>query len=644
MHSQSRFLNSWFRTVSFAVIAALVMMLAMVPAWAQNSVAPTAVQAAKMPELESQLPYPVKTQDTPKSAEFGRAGMHRRPQDNNDIYDNGPMGNQNAWTINEGGVVTNTFRILTDNTPITGMSFYAWMFYGDTQLSAEVSISSSPWGGGDRYFDQTETFTQGYCYYRGYGMNVCDETATFNGPTLNNGTYWLTLQNAKSNNDPVNWDQNSGDGCQSLGCPSLAMTNWGEVGTIPSESFTILGNATTTTTLQGSDYACPSAQNGFQDLYDFAATGGPSGVAIDRAGRLYGTMANGGSYGAGLLYDLTQKAGNWIYNILYDFLGGSNGNSPNGVIVGPSGALFGAATGGENSLGLIYEARPSPGPCFTALCSWNETTIYQFGSRWDELGRPTTFDSAGNLYGISAGGGPGESPGSVFELTPSSGGWTENLLTTFNDGSQGVDPTSLLLGYDGNLYGTAGGGDGMYGIVFQLVPSGSGWWLNGVYQFTGRTDGYSPTGLVQDSLGNLYGFSMCWQDSYTNYCGGGVSGNEYGLIFKLTPAGGGWNFSVIYSNAQDCGGTQATFHGLTIRGLGNLFAAEGGSDYTCTNGSCYQNNCGKVIAVPSGTPLVSGNADIFANITSDKNGNLYGATSTCGSSSGTDGMIWQYSP
>jgi hypothetical protein len=73
---------------------------------------------------------------------------------------------------------------------------------------------------------------------------------------------------------------------------------------------------------------------------------------------------------------------------------------------------------------------------------------------------------------------------------------------------------------------------------------------------------------------------------------------------------------------------------------------QGGLDYTCTNGSCYQNNCGKVVAVPSGTPLVSGNADIFANVTSDANGNLYGTTSTCGfrTPQRTNGMVWQYSP
>jgi hypothetical protein len=51
------------------------------------------------------------------------------------------------------------------------------------------------------------------------------------------GTYWLNLQNASSRGDPVYWDENSG--------PSSASEN--TVGTIPSESFTVLGTQSTTT-------------------------------------------------------------------------------------------------------------------------------------------------------------------------------------------------------------------------------------------------------------------------------------------------------------------------------------------------------------------------------------------------------------
>ena len=316
MHSQARLLTSLFRTVSLAVIATLMMMLATAPAWAQNSVPPTAVQAARMPEFASRLAHPVKRLSTPMSPALARAKMHPGPLQANDIYDNGPTnGNTDAWTINFGFIVSDSFNVTQgNNTSITGMSFAAWLAPGDVLGSAEVSITSSE-NGGTRYFDQTVNFTQSGCIGNQYGYNVCTETASFTGPILNNGTYWVNLQNATvPNGDPVYWDENSG--------PSSASEN--TVGTIPSESFTILGSATTTTTSSTttySDWACPSPQPGFHDLHDFSPSAGPSGLAIDTAGKFYGTFANGGSHGAGLLYDFAQRAGPLVRHLFVQLSG-----------------------------------------------------------------------------------------------------------------------------------------------------------------------------------------------------------------------------------------------------------------------------------------------------------------------------------
>src|SRR5271157_2240048 len=53
--------------------------------------------------------------------------------------------------------------------------------------------------------------------------------------------YWLNLENAAvPSGDSVSWDENSGAGCSSPGCPSFASDS--SVGTIPSESFTISGS------------------------------------------------------------------------------------------------------------------------------------------------------------------------------------------------------------------------------------------------------------------------------------------------------------------------------------------------------------------------------------------------------------------
>jgi len=155
------------------------------------------------------------------------------------VYSNGPInGNVDAWTINFGFIVSDTFNVANHDTTITGANIGVRMFPGDTLTSAELSITSGE-NGGTSYFDQTVNFTAVSCQFNEFGYNVCNESTVFNGPTLNSGNYWLNLQNASvPSGDPVFWDENSG--------PSSASEN--SVGTIPSEAFTVLGTSSSTTT------------------------------------------------------------------------------------------------------------------------------------------------------------------------------------------------------------------------------------------------------------------------------------------------------------------------------------------------------------------------------------------------------------
>jgi PEP-CTERM motif len=153
------------------------------------------------------------------------------------IYNNGPInGTTDGWTINNGFVVSDTFTI--SGSVVPALIFGAWTFPGDVLQTAEVTITSSEFGG-TVYTDQVVSFTQSGCSGNQYGYNVCTETGSF-GTAVNlaSGTYWLNLQNAVVNTgDPVYWDENSG--------ASQASEN--SVGTIPSEAFTVLGGSTTTT-------------------------------------------------------------------------------------------------------------------------------------------------------------------------------------------------------------------------------------------------------------------------------------------------------------------------------------------------------------------------------------------------------------
>lgn len=159
----------------------------------------------------------------------------------NIVYENGPINGQElGWTINFGFILGDSFTISGGDTTITGFSFGAWLLPGDVLTSVQASINSEPAFGGAGYFDETLSFTPSNCFTNQFGYNICTETTTFNGPTLGNGTYWLTLDNAMvPSGDPVYWDNNGGAGCHSLGCPSQEWHNW--EGTLPSEAFTIDG-------------------------------------------------------------------------------------------------------------------------------------------------------------------------------------------------------------------------------------------------------------------------------------------------------------------------------------------------------------------------------------------------------------------
>src|SRR5690242_12466009 len=112
----------------------------------------------------------------------------------------------------------------------------------------------------------------------------------------------------------------------------------------------------------------------------------------------------------------------------------------------------------------------------------------------------------------------------------SSSAQTFTTLLSF-DGTNGAFPSSTMVqGFDGNLYGTTqDGGVNQYspsGTVFKITPDGT---LTTLYTFCsqpGCPDGKFPdAGLALGIDGNFYGTTL----------EGGYPG--YGTIFKITPAG-----------------------------------------------------------------------------------------------------------
>jgi hypothetical protein len=154
-------------------------------------------------------------------------------------YDNGPVnGQKNAWQINNGYAVTNSF--LGDGLLIfTGVTFWVWLIPGDSIDSIEVSIGSTPFG--TNLYDSFFNVGGSNCFINHFGYNVCQVSVEFNG-FFDQNNLWLTLKNAgATGGDPVYWDQNAGAGCQSQGCPSRALQRPITSTVVPSETFTTYG-------------------------------------------------------------------------------------------------------------------------------------------------------------------------------------------------------------------------------------------------------------------------------------------------------------------------------------------------------------------------------------------------------------------
>jgi len=202
----------------------------------------------------------------------------------------------------------------------------------------------------------------------------------------------------------------------------------------------------------------------------------------------------------------------------------------------------------------------------SALAFASERIIFAFptdGSHGSVPAGGLISDAAGNLYGVTAAGGAYRN-GAVFKLSFENGAWSETLLYSFKGGNDdGADPSSaLLLGVAGNLYGTtAGGGPGNNGTVFKLAPDGRGGWTETVLHIFNGNDGSLPllAPLVSDARGNLYGVTQ-------GYCYHATCGN--GTVFELSPqASGSWTFRVLHS----FGHTALPVSGVIFDKSGNLY-------------------------------------------------------------------------
>jgi uncharacterized repeat protein (TIGR03803 family) len=303
----------------------------------------------------------------------------------------------------------------------------------------------------------------------------------------------------------------------------------------------------------------------------------------------------------------------------------------------------------------IATAIPASAQTYTELLSFNGTT-----AAGPET--PLTQGIDGSLYGTTIYGGTGTCSGTgigcgvIFKLTPDNG---FRILYNFQTSGPTEPVNNLLLGYDGNLYGTT------YNSIYKVTPEGG---FTVLHTFPGGAGGSDLSGgLIQGVGGDFYGttraggtpsnscpsgcgtiykmtatgvvttiYSFCPQ----NYCPDGESpvgnlaqgpdGNFYGTafygglykagtFFKITPNG---HFTLLY-----------TFDFNSPQVLGGVILATDGNFYGATYNSLYRmtpQGAYTLLPNPGNVPLppVQGN-----------DGNFYGITQEGGNSN--EGNIFE---
>jgi uncharacterized repeat protein (TIGR03803 family) len=237
------------------------------------------------------------------------------------------------------------------------------------------------------------------------------------------------------------------------------------------------------------------------------------------------------------------------------------------------------------------------------------------------------MDSAGNLYGTTIDGGA-YGNGAVFKINANG---TESVLYSFGPSiADGYTPSALIMDSAGSLYGTTRyGGTNGFGTAFRLDPSGA---KTVLYSFgSSFTDAQLPAaGLIMDSSGNLYGMA-----------GGGA--NYDGTVFKIGANGAE---TILYSFGANATDGQSPWASLIMDSAGNLYGT------TYGGGSNGDGTAFKISANGTETILHSFGAGVAdgqypgAGLIMDSAGNLYGTTrggGTNGSSVGGYGTVFKIS-
>ena len=251
-------------------------------------------------------------------------------------------------------------------------------------------------------------------------------------------------------------------------------------------------------------------------LYNFQ--GGIDGInpysAVVRIGTtIFGTTFNGGQFGYGTVFSLTSQGKETVLHSFNSAFPTLDGAHPYGGLVVSKGLLYGTTTmGGVGNLGTVFSITKTGG----------YVSLYTFKGGTADGQSPNAgvlFDSAGNIYGTTYGGGLANA-GTIYKISAGGG---ESILHHFGrDTGDGVNPYSSLIKVKTSFYGTTlQGGSANGGTVYKITPSGT---ETVVHSFTGGADGFNPYGSL------LLGTDKAL---YSTTQTGGSS--NLGTVFKVIP-------------------------------------------------------------------------------------------------------------
>jgi uncharacterized repeat protein (TIGR03803 family) len=245
--------------------------------------------------------------------------------------------------------------------------------------------------------------------------------------------------------------------------------------------------------------------------------------------------------------------------------------------------------------------------------TWGLTNryIFQGGISGPDGGTPyggVIVGSDGNYYGTTWYGGTGG--GTVFKITPAG---TESVVYAFSGSQDGQLPFTLVQGPDGNFYGTTlwGGGANGYGIIFKVTPGGEETILQSLTNTSGGPAN-PAAGLTLGADGNFYGTSS----------GGGASGQ--GTFFQITPAG---VLTVLYSFGGAAG---ASPHGELIQVQDGEFFGTTSQGGDGGYGTVFKVSTTGVLSVLHSFAGGSDGAQPAAPLIRGRDGALYGTTQAGG--------------